>query len=62
MATSDGPNDAMDSYDVTEAVSESMRGRDHLERTSPSRGVVRLVKRMTSRSGSANGSGRSSAA
>jgi len=62
VATSVEVNDAMCSNDRADACSSSMCGRDQRSRDRPSRGVTCVLNRMTRRSGSANGSGRSSAA
>ena len=58
-----GPvNDPTLSNDVAIRSSSVMFGIDHRSRCSPSRGVTLVLNRMTSRSGSANGGGRSSSA
>jgi len=61
VATSVDVNDAMLSNDRADACSSTTCGRDQRSRDRPSRGVTCVLKRMTSRFGSVNGRGRSSA-
>ena len=62
MVSSAPVNDATLSNDVAEDRSAVTFGIDQRSRTRPSDGVTLVLNRITSRSGSANGAGRSSLA
>ena len=63
LMVSNGPeNDPIESNDVAVCSSAVMLDNDQRRRCRPSRALVRVLNRMTSRSGSAKGGGRSSIA